>query len=43
MSEEKRKCLEQNNVELLTRTDLKEVFDYVKQTYGYDYLRNKQK
>ena len=42
MSEEKRKCLEQNNVVLLTRTDLKEVFDYVKQTYGYDYGRNKQ-
>lgn len=36
----KQKCIEDNNVVILTKEDLKFAFDYIKEKYGKNYLKN---
>jgi len=43
MSDAKLQCIKDNNVHLLSRADLKEVFEYVNTKYGKDYIKNIRK
>ena len=43
MSNAKMQCIKDNNVCLLSRNDLKEVFEYVNTRYGKDYIKNIRK
>lgn len=43
MTAAKMQCIKDNNVRLLSKNDLKEVFEYVKTRYGKDYIKNIRK